>query len=71
MSKVVSPKRAEGWNVSWNLNLFSSPKWTIVCGNCEATFKIRIPLIDYPTVVCPYCYAVNKLDLIVGNFGDE
>lgn len=71
MNKIVRPKRAEGWNVSWNLNLFTTPRWTIVCGNCEATFKASIYLIDFPTVVCPYCHTVNKLDLIVGYFGDE
>lgn len=67
----VQPKRAEGYNVSWNLNLFTSPRWTIVCGNCEATFKAYVHLIDYPTVVCPNCKAVNELNLIVGTMGDE
>lgn len=67
----VKPKRAEGYGFSWNLNLFTSPRWTIVCGNCEATFKAQVHLIDYPTVVCPYCKAVNELDLVIGHFGDE
>jgi len=63
----VKPKRAEGYEVSWNFNLFSGPKWTIVCGNCEATFEKRIPLIDYPTVVCPHCNAINELNLVLGD----
>jgi len=71
MSEVVTPKRAEGFNISWNLNLFSGPKWTIVCGKCEATFKARIPTIDYPTVVCPHCGAVNELDLVFTSMGDD
>jgi len=64
MEKVVIPKRAEGYNISWNLNLFSGAKWTIVCGQCEHTFQARLPLVNYPTVTCPRCNTVNKLPLV-------
>jgi len=69
MVKRVKPAFMKGYNVSWNLNLFSGPKWTIKCGGCFHTFKKRIPLIDYPTVLCPACGALNELELVIGPIG--
>jgi hypothetical protein len=64
MKKVI-PKAVEGWNVSWNLNIFSGPKLTIVCGNCELTFKKRVDVVDHPPALCPYCNAVNIIPVVV------
>jgi hypothetical protein len=63
--KIVNPKSLRGYGLSWNLNLFSGPKLTITCGNCEATFEKRVPIIDHPVVICPYCNSGNKLPLVV------
>ena len=61
---LVTPKYAHGMNTSWNLNIFSGPKFLIGCGNCSADFHIRLPLINNPKVACPNCRAVNQLPLI-------
>lgn len=39
------------------------PKWDISCGECEGTFRKRLPLIDNPGIQCPYCGAINILSL--------
>ena len=66
---TVTPAYFKGYNTSWNLNLFSGPKYTITCGSCNHTFQERIIVMDYPTVVCPACRAVNKIPLVVSNMG--
>ena len=43
-----------------------SPTWAITCGECRATFKAKIPLIDRPVLVCPYCGVRNLLSVTVG-----
>ena len=63
--KTVRPNWAKGYNMSWTLNIFNGPKWTINCGNCSNTFKKRIDVVNQPAVVCPFCGAVNKLNLMV------
>jgi len=42
-----------------------SPTWAITCGECFATFKAKIPLIDSPEIVCPHCGARNLLSVTV------
>ena len=59
--KIVTPKEAEGMNVSWNLNVFSFPKFKVRCGNCGLIFKERIN--EQGMVKCPYCDTINKLPL--------
>jgi phage FluMu protein Com len=64
--KTVTPNWYRGWNFSWNFNLISGPKLTINCGNCSNTFKQRVDVVNFPAVRCPFCGAINKLDLVVG-----
>lgn len=65
MDKPIStvPRSLEGMNMSWNLNLFSGPKFIIGCGNCPHAFKQRLLLVDDPTAICPACGAINVLPL--------
>jgi len=56
----------EGMNFSWNLNIFSGPKFYIECGECFCGFKQRIPVRDYPKVWCPYCGTVNEIPIEFG-----
>ena len=63
--KTVEPNWFRGYNLSWNFNILSGPKFTINCGACNNTFKKRIDVVHKPAVVCPFCGAVNKLDLTV------
>ena len=59
---TVKPRSAQGMRSL--AQLFGSvPKWTITCGNCSATFKVRIPMVDHPGIPCPTCSAVNVLDI--------
>ena len=64
MPTVVEPRRFEGMSMSWTLNMFCGPKLTIWCGNCPHVFKKRIPVVDHPTIVCPACGAINRLNLV-------
>lgn len=70
MVKRVKPISIEGYNLSWNLNLLSGPKFTIKCGNCRYTFKERIIMMDYPSVLCPACGAINELNLVVESLAE-
>lgn len=65
MKKIVNPKYAEGYDMSLCSLFGYGPKWTITCGECEITFKQRLPLINYPIVICPYCHTRNKLNLVI------
>lgn len=67
--KVV-PKSAEGYNMSLAQLFGSGPKWTVTCGNCEVTFKKRIPMVDQPGLECPSCHTINVLNLVI-TAGDE
>jgi len=58
--KKVSPKFAEGMNMSL---IPPGPKWTITCGNCGLIFKKRIQMVNNPALKCPFCDAVNVLNL--------
>ena len=42
------------------------PTWAITCGECLATFRAKVPLIDYPVLLCPYCGTRNRLPVTVG-----
>lgn len=60
--KVVDARDATGWDMSLHP---AGPKWTIRCGNCPATFKARLPIIDQPTVKCPECGVFNLINVVV------
>lgn len=64
VKKPVIAKVVSGYNVSWNLNFLSGPKLTIMCGKCAYTFQERMPLMDYPTVICPNCKTVNGIPFV-------
>lgn len=59
MANIVKPIDFSGFNMS----IFGSPKWTITCGGCRATFKARVPQVDNPGIVCPHCGSVNILPI--------
>lgn len=64
--KVVEPRYFRGMSLSITMNLFGvGPKFTIGCGDCPGTFVTRIPLVDNPTVQCPYCDTWNQLPLTI------
>lgn len=65
MTEVVNAASFQGMSHSWNLNLFSGPKFTIRCGKCSYTWSERIPMINYPTLRCNGCGVLNRLDLVV------
>lgn len=55
---IVQAWEARGLNMSLHPR---GPKWTIRCGGCPATFRGRVPRVDYPTLQCPVCGAWNEL----------
>ena len=59
--EIVTPKAFEGMNISWNLNLFSLPKFRIKCGKCGSIFSSRINIQGLAR--CLYCGTANKLPL--------
>ena len=63
--RTVNAKDCSGWNMSLYQLFGSGPKWTITCGDCGGTFKSRIPMVDDPGVLCPYCAAINILPVEV------
>lgn len=73
MSKndIVQIAHAEGWTMSWNLNLFSGPKWHLVCGHCHHMWRQRIPLANYPILGCPNCRTVNRIPIEYTARGDN
>jgi phage FluMu protein Com len=69
--RVVYPENFTGYNLTL-LSIFGiGPKFTIKCGECSYVFKDRIPLIDYPTVLCPHCDALNQFPFTVTTESDE
>ncbi|MFW9878247.1 MAG: hypothetical protein ACFFG0_34635 [Candidatus Thorarchaeota archaeon] len=68
--KIVDPDYYMGWNMSWNLNIFSGPKVNIQCGNCHCFFKARLPLVDNPVVACPNCHIGNRIPVHYEPIGD-
>ncbi len=68
--KTTIPKNASGYSMGVLCMFNIGPKWTITCGECEGTFRKRIPLIDYPGICCPYCNTINKL-LLITTTGDQ
>ena len=69
MTIRVAPKDFTGWNMSIAQLFGSGPKWTITCGDCSATFKKRIPMMDTPGIACPHCGAINILPIEVSSAG--
>ena len=63
---TVTPKSFSGWSMSVAQMFGSGPKFTVTCGQCEGTFKKRIPMVDRPGVQCPYCCAINRLGVVIG-----
>ena len=61
----VRPKEYEGFNMSIFQFFGSGPTFTITCGKCEFKFKKRIIMVNEPTVICPYCNAMNVLPLVI------
>lgn len=57
--KRVRCKDARGMNMSWNLNLFSGPKWEVKCGECSYWFSARLSMRNNPEVICPACKTIN------------
>ena len=70
--KTVTAKEACGMNMSL-LQLFGlGPLWTITCGHCSGTFKKRLPMVNSPGVLCPYCHSINVLEgIIVTKTGEK
>ena len=65
---LVRADWARSMSRSWNMNIFSTPKFTVTCGNCSATFRQR-PAIDYYRrciVICPCCHRANDTGLSMG-----
>ena len=63
--QTVTPKNANGFNMSLAQLFGSGPKWSITCGGCSGTFKKRISMIDNPGISCPYCGAINVLQVTI------
>lgn len=59
--EIVRAKQIEGMSFSWNLNLFSLPKFKIKCGKCFSIFRSRINI--QARARCPYCGCINVLPL--------
>jgi hypothetical protein len=60
--KEVRPKYIDGWNFSLHPG---GPKLDIVCGNCGAFFRNRVPTsVPYPKIGCPHCHALNVIPVV-------
>lgn len=66
----VAPKAFHGWSMSIAQLWGGGPKFTITCGECEATFRRRISMVDNPGVVCPACHTVNVIPVVMSH-GEE
>lgn len=60
-STVVNARGFSGFSASLHP---AGPKFAIQCGACPATFRERVPVVEYPTVKCPECGAFNRLDVV-------
>ena len=67
--RVVWAKWVEGMTMSIAQMFGSGPNMTVCCGSCPGVFKKRIQMVDYPCVVCPYCRAINKLNIVMTTVG--
>jgi len=65
--RTVKPKSMQGWSFTPLQLIGLTPKYTITCGECDFTFKNRIPMVDYPGIKCPNCGVINKLPVVVNN----
>ena len=61
--EIVAPSYVSGMNYSWNLNIFSGPKFYIVCGECGCGFYARLPRFNYPVIACPNCCVGNEIPI--------
>ncbi len=61
----VKPKYFDGWSLRPFVFFGPGPKFTITCGNCERTWRERIPMVNNPGMECPTCKAINVLPLEV------
>lgn len=62
--RVVNATDWEGPAMSL-MQLFGlGPKWTVRCGHCKHTFVTRIPVVDYPTIPCPLCKTLNRIQVV-------
>jgi len=62
-NKVYTPKYVAGYNTSIAFIFGFGPKFTVVCGKCSVSFKVRVHAVNYPVVSCPACFAANRLPL--------
>ena len=63
--KTVDAGPCQGYNMTLLQIFGSGPKWTITCGECEGTFKKRLPVMEKPGVQCPYCDTINIIPVTV------
>jgi len=62
--RVVNAADADGPVMSL-MQLFGlGPRWTIRCGHCGNTFSERLPMIDFPTIPCPLCKTLNRIQVV-------
>lgn len=58
MKKATTPAYIQSSGL-WN-HLTGNKKWTITCGNCEHTWKAKLPIVETITAICPHCSVMNK-----------
>lgn len=69
--KIVNAKSCKGFNISVSMIVGLSPKYTVICGNCNKSFRSRFNLYLFPKVKCSHCGAINRLPLSVDSEGNE
>jgi hypothetical protein len=65
----VEVKYFEAWNTSISMLFSKTPKIHMICGKCDYPFSKRFDFKDfrngYPRVMCPNCYTVNYVPIVI------
>lgn len=58
MKHAITPKYVQSSGL-WN-HFTGNKKWTVTCGECDYTWKEKLPIVENITVICPHCSTVNE-----------
>jgi hypothetical protein len=67
--KPIRVKDFECWNMSVSMLWGRTPKVEMICGYCNHYFTKRFSFYEMrhgnPKVMCPHCYTVNYVPIVV------
>lgn len=66
MRRLIEPTSVTTWNPIWPWQYIFGKKWTITCGDCQNTWRERLPVAEHYQAVCDECGAANTWTVEIG-----